>query len=202
MSMSKENKSMFSVIELTKAAMFIALMAIGANLTAFITIGTVPLTFQTVIAIFAGILLGKKVGTFSMIGYAIVGLIGVPVFAGFQGGLHIIGSPTFGFILSFILLAFAVGFIVERVEKPSIPVYLFASIIGLLINYGFGVPYLYVYTVNVLGVSEATLVATALGMGPFFVKDAVLTVFAATLSPQLVRAIHSSSNLQTKQRSA
>ncbi|UCZ52525.1 biotin transporter BioY [Bacillus shivajii] len=201
--MTNEKNQFFSVVELTKAAMFIALMAIGANLTAFITVGAVPLTFQTIIAILAGVLLGKKVGTFAMIGYAIVGLIGVPVFAGFQGGLHIVGQATFGFILSFIVLAYVVGFIIEKFNKPSLPVYITACFIGLLINYGIGVPYLYLYTVNVLGVNDVTLLATSIGMGPFFIKDAVLTAFAAILSPQLVKAISlSTSQVKTTQKSA
>src|SRR5690554_7034323 len=80
----------FTNIKLTKAAMFTALMAIGANLTAFITIGSVPLTFQTAIAILCGIILGKRDGFLSMVGYVFVGLAGIPVFAGFQGGVQMI----------------------------------------------------------------------------------------------------------------
>nr|WP_175476200.1 biotin transporter BioY [Evansella caseinilytica] len=190
----------FSVIELTKGAMFIALMAIGANLTAFITIGAVPLTFQTVIAILAGVVLGRKTGTFSMIGYAIVGLVGAPVFAGFEGGLHIITRPTFGFILSFIAIAFVVGSIVNRAKAPSFGMFLFASYIGLLINYGIGVPYLYYYSTIVLSSADVSFSAIALSMGPFFIKDAVLTGLIATICPQLIHTLNRTSSREVHSR--
>ena len=186
-------KSSFKISELTKAAMFIALMAISANLTAFITVGTVPLTFQTVVAILAGILLGKKLGTFSMVGYTVIGLLGVPVFAGLKGGMHVITTSTFGFILSFIVLAFVAGLIVEKAKRPTLLTYFIASFAGLLINYGIGVPYVYFYTHFVLELTEVTFTAISVGMGPFFVKDAILAGFAAVLCPKILKAVNASS---------
>ncbi|UTR11597.1 biotin transporter BioY [Evansella sp. LMS18] len=188
--MKNPGRPKFTVLELTKAAMFIALMGIGANLTAFITVGAVPLTFQTVVAILAGVLLGKKAGAFSMIGYTFIGLLGVPVFAGFQGGLHVITSPTFGFIISFTVLAYVSGLIVEKSSKRSLVTYIVACYAGLIMNYLIGVPYLYFYTQFVLEATGVTFLATALGMGPFFIKDAVLAGFAAVICPQIVRAVN------------
>ncbi|MBU9722109.1 MULTISPECIES: biotin transporter BioY [Bacillaceae] len=200
--MAKTKNNMFTVLDLTKAAMFIALMGIGANITAFITVGAVPLTFQTVIAILAGVLLGKKVGAFSMIGYTIIGLIGVPVFAGFQGGMHNFLSPTFGFVLSFIILAFFVGWILEIV-KPSILMYLFACYIGLIINYAIGVPYLYLHQQFILNLDEVTFLSTSVIMAPFFVKDFILTGMIALVLPRMVKAINrSKSGINNIQHSA
>ncbi|WP_416147070.1 biotin transporter BioY [Salipaludibacillus sp. HK11] len=184
-----QNSNHFKITDLTKGAMFIALMAIGANLTAFITIGVVPLTFQTVIAILAGILLGRKLAAFSMIGYILIGLIGVPVFAGFLGGLHRIASPNFGFSISFIILAYVVGAIVEKSKKENVFTYYKASYIGLLINYFIGVPYLYLHSSILLGFNSVSFSAITLGMGPFFLKDFVLATLAAILAPLVIRAI-------------
>lgn len=167
-------------------------MAIGANLTAMITIGTVPLTFQTVIAILAGILLGKRLAAFAMTGYLIIGLIGVPVFAGFSGGFQIIASPTFGFLLSFIILAYAAGLIVEQTQKPRLIHFFVASFIGLILNYSIGVPYLYFHSQVILGLSDVQFTPIAIGMAPFFVKDFVLAMFTAMLAPQLLKAVHRS----------
>src|SRR5690554_2367858 len=107
--MTDYRNRMFTNNELTRASMLIALMAISANITAFITIGSVPLTFQTAIAILSGMILGKKIALFAMLGYVFIGLIGIPVFAGFQGGVQMIAMPTFGFIVSFVVIAFFVG---------------------------------------------------------------------------------------------
>ena len=89
-------------LHLIHIAMFSALMAIGANISAFLIIGGVPITLQTFFAILAGILLGSRMGAISMIVYAFIGLAGVPVFAGFSGGMDTLISPTFGFIVSFV----------------------------------------------------------------------------------------------------
>ncbi|ADU31634.1 biotin transporter BioY [Evansella cellulosilytica] len=197
------NKTFINVRELTRAAMFIALMAIGANLPSFIAIGTVPLTFQTVVAILAGVLLGKKVGSFAMIGYALIGLIGLPVFAQMQGGLHMLTlSPTFGFVLSFIVLAFSVGYIVEQVKKPTLLTYLIACFVGLFINYGIGIPYLHYHLKLVSGVTDITLIATSISMVPFFLKDIVLTIFTAILCPKIKNALHSSTTTKIEKTPA
>ncbi|MDG5790192.1 biotin transporter BioY [Evansella sp. AB-P1] len=193
--MNTENtsKRVFKVIDLTKAAMFIALMAIGANLTAFIMIGVVPLTFQTVIAILAGVLLGKKIGTLSMTGYALVGLLGAPVFSRFQGGLHMVLNPTFGFILSFILLAFVVGWIIEKSRETnglSISTYFIACYIGLFINYVIGIFYMYFHAQYIIEATNVTLLVTATSMTPFFIKDVIITGMAATLCPKIVKALN------------
>ncbi|WP_280769379.1 biotin transporter BioY [Salipaludibacillus daqingensis] len=189
------NSNQFQIIDLTKGALFIALMAIGANLAAFISIGTVPLTFQTVIAILAGILLGKKLAAFAMLGYLLIGLIGVPVLAGFTGGFHIIASPTLGFLISFIVLAYVVGAIVEKNPHHLFTIYK-ACYIGLLINYLIGVPYLYFHSSIILGLDNVSFSAIAIGMTAFFIKDIILATFTAILAPLILRAVNRTPQLK------
>src|SRR5690625_4620472 len=105
-------------IDLTYGAVFVCLMAIGANITVWfpflaVPIGgaSVPLSLQTFFAILAGFILGPRLGAFTMAVYMFVGLAGVPVFAGLMAGPAAILSPTGGFILSFIAVAFITGLI-------------------------------------------------------------------------------------------
>ncbi|MBT2657551.1 biotin transporter BioY [Bacillus sp. ISL-18] len=131
-------------LDLTLAAMFVALMAIGANISTiapFLHVGGVPITLQTFFAILAGAILGSRLGSIAMIVYMLVGLVGVPVFADFTGGLSIIIRPTFGFILSYILAAFIIGKIVET--NKSLPAFIIASLIGMAVNYLFGTNWMY-----------------------------------------------------------
>src|SRR5690606_5072074 len=100
-----------------------------------------PITLQTFFAILAGILLGSRLGAVSMLVYAFIGLAGVPVFAKFSGGMGTIISPTFGFILSFILLAYVGGWIAEKF--PPRKGFIAAARAGLAINYFFGTNWLY-----------------------------------------------------------
>src|SRR5690625_2233511 len=134
-----------NVFNLTLGAMFVALTAIGANITSiapFLVVGGVPITLQTFFAVLAGLVLGSRLGAFTMFVYMMVGLVGVPVFAQFKGGAAMVLSPTFGFILSFILVAYVAGKIVER--KISISSYVVAALVATSINYLFGTNWMYI----------------------------------------------------------
>lgn len=131
-------------IDLTLVGMFVALMAIGANITSFVpfmVVGGVPITLQTFFAILAGAMLGSRIGSLAMIVYALVGLVGAPVFAKFGGGFTSVLSPTFGFIVSFIFTAYVVGKIVEK--KNGVGAYVIAALIGMAVNYLFGTNWMY-----------------------------------------------------------
>lgn len=128
-------------LQLVHIAMFAALMAIGANISAFLIIGGVPITLQTFFAILAGILLGSRLGAISMVVYAFIGLAGVPVFSQFSGGMDTLISPTFGFIVSFVFLAFIVGLIAEKF--PTRKGFIIAALTGTAVNYLIGTNWMY-----------------------------------------------------------
>ncbi len=131
-------------IDLTLASMFVALMAVGANITSiipFMVVGGVPITLQTFFGILAGLILGSRLGTITTTVYAFVGLVGVPVFAQFSGGVGALIKPTFGFILSFILAAYVTGKIVEKFK--SVSGFIMAALIGTAINYIVGTNWMY-----------------------------------------------------------
>ena len=91
--------------DLALCALFAALIAVCA----WISIpATVPFTLQT-FAIFAALgLLGGKRGTVAVAVYLLLGAIGVPVFAGFQGGIGALLGTTGGYLLGFLLTALIV----------------------------------------------------------------------------------------------
>src|SRR5699024_8611291 len=120
-------KKPLRILGLTLIGMFVALMSIGANITAwtpFLQIGGVPITLQTFFCFLAGALLGSRRGAIAMIVYLFLGLAGVPVFAGFKGGLSTVLNPTFGFIISFIFTAYVTGKIIESKDKPTLIIFL------------------------------------------------------------------------------
>jgi biotin transport system substrate-specific component len=109
-------------------AIFTALIAVCAQIS--IPISTVPLTMQTFAIMLAGVVLGKKNGTIAVLIYVLLGMAGVPVFAGFNGGIGIIFGRTGGFILSFPIMAFLAGAGAEQKYR------LFAFLVsGVAINY-------------------------------------------------------------------
>lgn len=176
---------MFRPIHLTFGALFICLMAIGANITAWfpflaVPIGgtSVPLSLQTFFAILAGFILGRRLGTISMIVYTLIGIVGVPVFAGLKSGPMTILLPTGGFILSFIIIAYVVGRLNEKNHENKTRTYIYIALIGLFINYAFGVTYMYFSMKLVLEV-DITYHLAWTSMIPFIIKDFSLTIVAA-----------------------
>ncbi|WP_240733000.1 biotin transporter BioY [Jeotgalibacillus sp. S-D1] len=172
------------------ASLFAALMAIGANITSIVpllVIGNIPVTLQTVVCILAGILLGKKWGPIAMIIYTLIGLAGMPVFAQWSGGAGSLLSPTFGFVLSYIVVAWVAGLITNN--KKTYATLLTAAIIGTIINYGLGTNWMYMaYKFWFSAPDGFHYGLTWIWMLPFVPKDLILAVFAALVSQKVLQA--------------
>lgn len=123
--------------ELAKCAIFVVLMVVSAFIK--IPFPLVPLTFQTVVAVLAGLLLGPLYGTAAVGVYIFMGLIGLPVFTS-GGGFAYVVQPTFGYILGFAAAAFVAGALCGK-GKITLFRALLASAAGFLVNYIVGVPY-------------------------------------------------------------
>ncbi|QED48245.1 biotin transporter BioY [Cytobacillus dafuensis] len=191
-------------IELTLAGMFVALMCVGANITSivpFMVIGGVPITLQTFFAILSGAILGSRLGAITMAVYAFVGLVGAPVFAKFGGGLSHLLSPTFGFILSFILTAYVTGKIIER--KRTLPVYISAALVGLVINYVFGTNWMYfAYKFWAAAPDGFTYKLAWMWMIPPLPKDIILSVCAGMMAYRLEHKVLARSQFRNIQRAS
>lgn len=122
------------------AGLFAALTAIGAFIK--IPLPYVPLTLQVFFCLLAGILLGARTGLLSQIVYIAVGLIGLPVFTA-GGGPGYVLNPTFGYLAGLIVCAFVVGILSQRLTKITVTKLFLINILGVLIIYAAGVPYLY-----------------------------------------------------------
>jgi biotin transport system substrate-specific component len=191
-------------IDLTLVGMFVALMAIGANITSFapfMVVGGVPITLQTFFAILAGAILGSRLGAIAMLVYAAVGLVGVPIFAQFSGGVSMIIKPTFGFIVSFIFTAYIVGKITEK--KKSLPLFVFASLVGMAINYLFGTNWMYFAYMLWAGAPEGFTYKMAwLWMVAPLPKDIILSVCAGIMALRLEKTVLSRSQFRKINRVA
>jgi len=69
----------------------------------------VPFTLQVLAVVLAGLLLGPRYGALAMAVYVLVGAVGVPVFAGFRGGLSVLFGDTGGYLLAYLLAAAIAG---------------------------------------------------------------------------------------------
>ncbi|MDE6586439.1 MAG: biotin transporter BioY [Clostridia bacterium] len=173
--MKKVNSKLLAV-DIAECAVFAALMVAGAFIT--IPFPLMPLTFQTVISVLAGLLLGARKGAVSMAVYCFAGLIGIPVFTG-GGGIFYVLKPSFGYILGFILSAFVAGVIAGRKGLPFWR-YIVGAVAAVIADYAVGVPY-GIFAAHLLGVEDlAGLLVT--GNLIYMPKDLVLSVLAGVLS--------------------
>ncbi|HWI50292.1 MAG TPA: biotin transporter BioY [Rummeliibacillus sp.] len=184
-------KSKLSTLEIVYCGMFATLMMIGANITSFapfLVVGGVPITLQPLFAILAGLVLGSRLGAISISVYTLVGLAGAPVFAGFSGGFSSILSPTFGFIVTFILSAYVAGKMVEYRRTKSM--YIAAALVGIAINYLIGTNWMYyAYKLWAAAPEGFTYKMAWLWMVPPLPKDIILAVFAGIFGFRLQKII-------------
>ncbi|MCB8817151.1 biotin transporter BioY [Desulfosporosinus shakirovi] len=165
-------KTQNSLRRMVYAAMFGALTAIGSLIV--IPLQPLPITLQTLFTGLAGVLLGGYTGALSQIVYVLLGVIGLPVFAGGKAGLGTLMGPTGGYLIGFIVAAYIIGKIVEVRKAPGFAWISLSLIVGNLVIYTLGVAQLSL--VAHLSIPKALLA----GVAPFLIGD-LLKLVAATL---------------------
>ena len=177
--------------EAALAALFAALTAVGAQIR--IPFPLVPLTLQTPFVLAAGLLLGPRGGTLSMTLYLLMGLFGLPVFAG-AGGPQVILMPTFGFLLGFIACAGVAGWIAQGGEGgfPSLGRTLAACLGGTGALYLLGLLGLYGNLNLVAGKAVSWGQVIQMGMVPFLLGDGLKILGTSLLVSFSVRRMHRS----------
>lgn len=176
-------KSKRIAADIAEVAVFVALMVAASWIS--IPFPIVPLTFQTVVSVLSGLLLGWKKGAASMCVYCFAGLAGLPFFTG-GGGIAYVLKPSFGYIIGFIAAAAVAGAIVGN-KTCGIKRYLTAAIVAFLVDYAVGIPYC-IIAAKLLGVADLTKLFLT-GNLIYMPKDAVLCVLAALLAKTLVPVI-------------
>ena len=169
------------------ASLMAALTAVGAYI--HVPIGPVPIVLSTLFALLSGLLLGSRWGLASMGLYLLVGAIGIPVFAGGKGGVaHFLG-PTGGYLFGYALASWITGLISEH-SHGRIKLDILSVIIGSLVIYGLGVPWLKMVT------QMSWPKTVIVGMIPFLIGDAVKAsvalILARAIRPALKRQLQSS----------
>ncbi len=157
------------------------LIALAAQLQVLLPFSPVPVTGQTFAVLFLGALYGSRRGPATVVTYLMLGAMGLPVFAGGLAGLARFVGPTAGYLLGFVVAAFAVGSLSERGWDRKPWTTAASMIIGNGIIYAFGVAWLWRFVGW-----EAVLTA---GVVPFLPGDALKIALATILLPSGWRII-------------
>lgn len=154
--------------------LFVILMSLGAFVRIPLPFTPVPLTLQTLFVLLSGTFLGNHLGAIAQISYVILGISGLPIFAGAGSGLNYLLGPTGGYLFGFVLAAFFVGKFIKHAKDNLFSV-LSVLFIGDLIILICGILWLKF----LLGYPSVKLLY--IGLIPFIPGDLLKAVFVASL---------------------
>ena len=160
-----------------------ALLSVSAWVA--IPFGPVPFTLQTLALAILPAALRPVDAVASVVLYVLVGAIGLPVFAGFQGGVGVLAGPTGGFLWGFIL-GMVTAAVLMRVLPDCLPLFgraLIADATMLLISYVCGTVQL--MAVGSMGVAPALAAAVL----PFIIPDAIKLAVGARIGCSVRKAL-------------
>ncbi len=170
-----------NIYKLTLVAMFAALTAVGAFIK--IPLPYIPITLQIFFVFLSGAVLGPRLGAMSQIIYIILGIIGLPIFAE-GGGIGYVFHPTFGFLIGFVVVSYAVGFFLARDDKLTFIKTLAVGLLGIVILYVIAVPYFNVIFNKVLGI-EMSMLTSIKTMLIFIPGDIIKVIGVALIAPRI-----------------
>lgn len=167
--------------EMLYAVLFTALVIVFGYVPAIpIPLLPVPITIQTLGVMIAGSVLGSRLGALSMFIFVLLAAIGLPVLTGGTGGLL---RPSGGFVISWPVAAYLIGYFVERYwERLTIwKLFLVNLLGGVIVVYAIGIPYLAV-------MADLDLVQAVIASAMFIPGDLIKAYLAAMIAIKLHKA--------------
>ncbi len=179
----------YSTRDITMTAVFAALAVVAAVLVRYGG-SIVPFSLMPFVALLAGGVLGARLGALSIVVYILLGLVGVPVFATppFGGPAYAL-QPTFGMLIGFVACAYVVGTLLKNREERGFAHYFLSMVVGVVVIYLIGLPYLYVILNFYLGQAVSVVKVLYIGFIPFIVLDLVKAAVAAIMARALYRRL-------------
>lgn len=147
-----------------------------------IPVGVVPVSLSTLMLFLMLYLLPRRQAVVATGVYLFLGLIGLPVFSGYTGGVGKLIGPTGGYLLGYVPLVAVTGVFMARSEKRM--VHVLGMVAGESVLYVFGT----VWFCYQAGVTPAS--ALMVCVYPFLPLEAVKIALAVMLGPVLQKRLH------------
>ena len=187
----KKQKTM----QMAEIALMSAVLCVMAPIAIPVPVSPVPLSPATFVVYLTAALLGPKRGCISVLIYLLLGGIGLPVFAGFSGGVGVLAGPTGGYVIGYVPCALVAGFVMncggmtgvqrksalkERVKHSRQPVVWngIAMSLGTLACYAFGMAWFLIIMKGTYTVVQAFLLCVM----PYLLLDSIKIVAAAAIA--------------------
>lgn len=163
-------------------ALFAAVICAAAPFIIILPFSPVPLSLATFVIYIAAVSVNWKTGMLAVVLYLLIGMIGLPVFSGFNGGLQKLAGPTGGFLIGYIPCTLIIGLIVDRYDNKKW-LYPVSMILGTAALYACG-------TVWIMVSLKYTLTAALMAcVVPFLIGDAAKIVLASVIAPILRKVL-------------
>lgn len=175
---SKNGTKKLTTYQLTLTAVMAAVICVLGPISIAIPVSPVPISLASMAVYLAVTVLGMKLGTLSCLIYLLLGLVGIPVFAGGSAGAAKLFGPTGGYLIGYLFLALIAGAFVGRFAENKWKNIAFAAlgmILGTIVLYALGTAWL-AYSAGMD--FQAALWA---GVIPFIPGDLVKMVIAVLL---------------------
>ncbi len=150
---------------ITKIALLVAVLIVLSQLAVPVVFSPTPISLGLVGVYLIGVFLKPRESLLAITVYILLGAIGLPVFAGFKGGIYALFGPTGGYILSYLIICLLISSV--RLHSKNSVVLTLTLILSLMICYGIGTLWL-AYFMKITFVS-----ALPLGVYPFIIGDFV-----------------------------
>lgn len=173
-------KNKLKILDITYIAVFVALITVCSWLSIPFT---VPITLQTFAIFLCLSLLGGQKGTVAILVYILLGLVGVPVFSGFRGGLSVIVGVTGGYIVGFLLTGI-IYWVFEKLFKEKLLVKIISLLLGLIVCYSFGTAW-FIFVSASKGNAMTVLGTLSICVFPFIIPDTLKLAAALLISKRL-----------------
>jgi biotin transport system substrate-specific component len=169
--------------DLAYIALFAAIIAVLGTLPA-INVGPVPITAQTLGVMLAGSVLGARRGFLAVLLFLVLVAIGLPLLASGTGGLAVFAGASAGYLYSWPVAAFVIGWLTERCWAR------YNVVVGVAINVVGGMVVIYLIGVPVLAAVANLSLREAIvsGAWPFLPGDAAKAFIAAAIADQVRRS--------------
>lgn len=164
-------------------ALFAALTAALAVIPPIPLATGVPITAQSLGPMLAGAVLGARRGGLAVLLFLALVAAGLPLLVGGRGGLTPFAGPTAGFLFSWPVAAFVIGWLTERfwtrLNFPLALAIIFLS--SVVVMYGIGNAWLSAY-------ADMSYLKATLAAGPFLPGDLLKAVLAALVAVTVKRS--------------
>ncbi|HKL80337.1 MAG TPA: biotin transporter BioY [Mobilitalea sp.] len=176
-----KSKHKTSTKNLVLTSMFTAILCVMAQIS--IQTPMIPFTMSLFAIFLIGALLPPRLAMMSVLAYVLLGAFGLPVFAGFKGGLPVVVGMTGGFIMAYPVMSLVTALFYRIVKKHKIVALSIGMLLSLILCYLIGSLWFSYSTGNSFYYALTVCVA------PYILFDLIKIVLAISVSTVLRAAI-------------